>query len=265
MPQVLIAQLDSVWQDPSANIAAARHLLRAQTIEPGSLVVLPEMYATGFCPSARKLAEPIDGPAQQFLAEKAARTGAWVMGGVMVRPRPRKSSSKAYNEAIAFDPQCREVVRYRKMNLFPLAGEKEHISAGRKIATFPWQGFAVMPAICYDLRFPELFRAGVQAGANLFVVLANWPAARVEHWTTLLRARAIETQAYVLGVNRSGSDPHAQYPGASLVVDPRGQIMAQAGSEPCVLKASVELSHVESWRNEFPAWRQMQKPRPGSA
>ncbi|MCC7205378.1 MAG: hypothetical protein IT441_09890, partial [Phycisphaeraceae bacterium] len=196
-------------------------------------------------------------PAQQFMAEKAARTSSHVLGGAMCRPK--KKGSKAFNEAIGFDDQCREIVRYRKTHLFPLADEPKHLSAGRKIVTFEWQGFTVMPVICYDLRFPELFRAGLREGANLYVVLANWPASRAEHWTTLLRARAIENQAFVVGVNRCGRDPHAEYAGQSVVFDPRGRVVAQAGDKPGVLRATVALSDVAASRRDFPAWKQAMK------
>ncbi|MCC7408954.1 MAG: carbon-nitrogen family hydrolase [Phycisphaeraceae bacterium] len=258
MPEILIIQLDITWQDPMANIAQARRMIQAQSVEPGSLILLPEMYATGFCPAdAKKFAEPVGGRAQQFLAEKAARTASHVLGGVM--SRPRKSGGKAFNEAVGFDPQCREIVRYRKTHLFPLADEPKHLSAGRKIVTFDWQGFTVMPVICYDLRFPELFRAGLREGVNFFVVLANWPASRAEHWTTLLRARAIENQAFVVGVNRCGRDPHAEYAGQSVVFDPRGRVVAQADDKPSVLRATIAISDVEASRRDFPAWRQALK------
>jgi len=115
----------------------------------------------------------------------------------------------------------------------------------------------VAPFICYDLRFPELFRMAVRQGAQLYVVIANWPASRVHHWVTLLQARAIENQAYVVGVNRCGSDPKVAYAGRSLVVSPRGVILADAGGGERVLSAELDLAALQAYRAEFPVLQDM--------
>src|SRR5439155_1088670 len=112
--------------------------------------------------------------------------------------------------------------------------------------------FRVAPFVCYDLRFPEIFRAAMQRGANLMVIIANWPSPRVEHWITLLRARAIENQTYVMGVNRCGNDPYLPYPGRSLIVDPRGNILSDAGDSQIVITADIELATVTEYRRELP-------------
>ncbi|HSI35394.1 MAG TPA: nitrilase-related carbon-nitrogen hydrolase, partial [Tepidisphaeraceae bacterium] len=118
-----------------------------------------------------------------------------------------------------------------------------------------WAGLTVCPAVCYDLRFPEQFRAGVEAGAELFLVIANWPIKRENHWLTLLAARAIENQAYVLGVNRAGTDPTFTYGGRSILVDPHGVTRADAGIAESVLTADVDPTLVRQWRTDFPALR----------
>jgi len=123
---------------------------------------------------------------------------------------------------------------------------------GRGVATFDWAGLRVAPLICYDLRFPEPFRAATRAGAEVFIVLAAWPDARIEHWLTLLRARAIENQAYVIGVNRTGHEPHYQYSGRSLVADPYGTILADAGEAEGILTATLTAQTVRQWRERFP-------------
>jgi predicted amidohydrolase len=115
--------------------------------------------------------------------------------------------------------------------------------------------FAVAPFICYDLRFPELFRAALDHGADLMVVIANWPIARVDHWTTLLKARAIENQCYVLGVNRCGHDPSFIYPGKSAVFDPQGRCLAEAGAAAEIISATLDANLVRDWRRAFPALR----------
>jgi predicted amidohydrolase len=117
----------------------------------------------------------------------------------------------------------------------------------------------VCPFICYDLRFPELFRQGARHGAELFVVIANWPSMREDHWVTLLRARAIENQAYVAAANRCGKDPWLPYPGRSLIVDPHGAVLIDAGPAETAISADIDPANVRSWRNEFPILRDMRE------
>ena len=124
---------------------------------------------------------------------------------------------------------------------------------GDAVATFPWADTTVAPAICYDLRFPELFRAAVGQGAQVLAVIANWPAVRQAHWTALLAARAIENQCYVVGCNRAGDDPANHYAGGSIVIDPRGNVVAGAGAAPCVLQAALDLPALRAYRQNFPA------------
>jgi predicted amidohydrolase len=207
------------------------------------------MFATGFSMDVARIAEPADGPTHRFLADRARAHQACVVGGLVTPAR----DGKGRNEAVVFDPAGRELARYAKLRPFSLGGESAHFLAGEQPVVFDWGGFRIAPFICYDLRFPELFRAAVRQGADLFVVIANWPAVRAEHWSTLLRARAVENQAYVVGVNRCGRDPQHEYAGGSLIVDPTGQVLATAASEPCVLTAELHVEIVRGWRHTFPA------------
>ncbi len=118
------------------------------------------------------------------------------------------------------------------MQPFRPGGESDHYAAGDDVVLFQWDRFTVCTLICYDLRFPEIFRRAVRRGANLFIVMANWPQTRISHWTALLKARAIENQAYVAGVNRIGKDPMHAYSGGSLIIDPRGEVLADAAHLP---------------------------------
>ena len=126
---------------------------------------------------------------------------------------------------------------------------------GDRVVTFRWHDVTVTPVICYDLRFPETFRTGVERGAELFVVIANWPGERHLHWTTLLRARAIETQAYVVGANRCGADPNTSYAGGSVIIDPWGNILADAGAGEAVINAELDHEAQVRYRATFPALR----------
>jgi predicted amidohydrolase len=204
--QIVACQLDIAWEDKPANFARVRELLSAATLEPGALVVLPEMFATGFSMHVGTIAEPEDGPTHAFLAGLAKDLQAYVVGGVVTRA----ADGRGRNEAAVFGPTGAVAARYAKMQPFSLAGETTHYEAGPAVVTFPWHEFTASPFVCYDLRFPELFRRAVRQGAELLVVIANWPLARDAHWLALLRARAIENQCYVVGVNRAGDDPHVR-------------------------------------------------------
>ena len=244
-------QLDSVWEQPRANFEKVERLLAASPPDAGSLVVLPEMFSTGFSLDLSKTAQSGTGETEEFLGDLARRHGCAVVGGVVNASGP----GSGRNEAVAFAPDGRLLARYVKQRPFSGAGENAVHERGTETVIFSWGGFTVAPFVCYDLRFPELFRDAVQRGADLLIVIAAWPVKRIEHWLTLLRARAIENQAWVVGVNRCGREPDFIYNGRSVVVDPHGAIVADAGDVEKVLAASVDAETVRAWRAEFPALR----------
>lgn len=251
--QVIACQLDIAWEDKQANHQRARAMLSAAAVKPGALVVLPEMFATGFSMHVKTIAEAQDGATHVFLAELARELKSIVIGGVVTRA----SDGRGRNEAVVFGPEGRELARYAKMQPFSLAGETKHYEAGAGVVSFRWDEFSVAPFVCYDLRFPELFRQAVRGGAEVMVVIANWPLPREAHWLALLRARAIENQCYVVGVNRAGVDPHIRYGGHSLIVGPNGETVAQAGDGPEVLSAEIDRAPLVAYRREFPALADM--------
>jgi predicted amidohydrolase len=246
-------QLDLVWEDRAANFAAVEAALAAAAprLAPGSLLVLPEMFSSGFSMNVSRAADTSAAETEIFLAALARAHQIYVLGG-LARQLPDGSGA---NEACAFSPHGNLLARYRKIHSFSPAGEAGAFTAGREIVTFPWNGFTVAPVICYDLRFPELFRAATAAGADLFCVIANWPDLRQQHKTILLRARAIENQAFVLGLNRCGTDPHFSYAGASALIGPQGEILTEAGSTPTLLRATLSPDTTAAWRTAFPALR----------
>jgi len=246
---LIAVQFDVAWEDKPANCARVRRLLAAAEIRPGSLIVLPEMFAAGFSMNVAGVGEEAGGPTETFLGELAAEHKSCVLGGVVTRA----AGGRGRNEAVAFGAHGREAARYCKLHPFGCAGESDHYVAGDELVTFEWAGFTVAPLICYDLRFPETFRGAVDRGANLFAVIANWPSPRQEHWSTLLAARAIENQAYVVGVNRCGADPNCTYAGGSVIFDPRGDPVAAASGEECLVTASPDLPALDVYRREFPA------------
>lgn len=247
--RVIACQLDIAWEDKPANFAKVERLLAAAAPSPGALVVLPEMFATGFSMNVSRIAEPERGETHAFLARLAQHGQCFVIGGVATQA----SQDKARNEALVFNPQGLEIARYVKQQPFTLGGERDHYEAGTRHVIVPCGEFALAPFICYDLRFPELFRPAVHAGAQVLVVIANWPRPRDAHWLALLRARAIENQAYVIGVNRAGNDPRLVYRGQSLIVDPHGNTLASAEEQECLISAELDLKELVDYRRKFPA------------
>jgi predicted amidohydrolase len=250
---VLAIQIDIAWEDPPKNFARVEAMLEEAAVPKNAIVVLPEMFATGFSMNVDAIAEKDEGPTAQFLAQTAVRYEACVVGGVVTRA----ADGRGRNEAFVFGPDGARMTRYQKIHPFSFANEDDHFEAGTDVVTFTWQGFTVAPFICYDLRFPEAFRRAVRVGADLFLVIANWPASRSVHWDTLLRARAIENQAYVVGVNRCGADPKLAYAGGSRIVDPRGETLVEANGTPTLLRATLNLDELQAYRAEFPALNDM--------
>lgn len=250
--KVHLIQFDIIWEDRVANHALVKKLLAQSPPEEGALLVLPEMFSSGFSMTAEKTVQGDSREDETFLAELAAGCEGLALGGVV---SPTGKDGRARNEAVAVDAEGRVLARYGKQQLFTPDGEDGAYEAGNQAVVFSWQGVALAPLVCYDLRFPEHFRRAADLGAQVLVVIASWPSRRQLHWELLLRARAIENQAYAIGVNRCGRDPNGVYAGGSMVVDPRGRVMAMAGSDACVLSAELDLEDLALYRKEFPALR----------
>jgi len=237
-------QLDIVWETPAENFCRAETLAAQAAGEHARLVVLPEMFATGFSMRAEvtvSFAVEVRG----FLADLAARHQVWVIGGFAEHGDQRPA-----NACGVFDPAGKEVLHYRKIHPFSAAGELKHYEAGKDIGTVEIDGVRVTPLICYDLRFPELFRL-TAATTDLFVVIANWPTRRAYAWRTLLAARAIEDQAWVLGVNRVGDATGYPHRGDTSLVDPWGKVVATLAEAPGVVTGEVDAEIVREAREGF--------------
>ena len=245
--QLVGIQLDIVWEDREANFQRVRSLLERNPPQRGALVALPEMFDSGFSMNVAKIADD-DRKTEQFLRDTARQFGVFLVGGLATRG----PDGRGRNDAVIALPTGESVARYCKLHPYSPGKEKQYYTAGDAIVTFDWSGVTVVPQICYDLRFPESFRRAARRGAQVIVVIANWPTPRVEHWVTLLRARAIENQSYVLGVNRCGNDPYLAYPGRSLVVDFRGNVLADAGDREVVITADIDPAAQAAYRKELP-------------
>lgn len=248
---VHLIQINSVWEDRAANHAKARQLIASASPQPGSLIILPETFSTGFSMNLSVTAEPTNGPTEQFLREMAVLYQSCVIGGVVTSTE----DGRGMNQALALSPDGSVLARYTKNYPFSLGGEDQAHTAGTDVSLFEWQGLRIAPLICYDLRFPELARTAIRAEAEVLVYIAAWPVKRIQHWITLLQARAIENLAYVIGVNRCGTDPEFTYTGRSLVVDPHGLVIADAAEQERVISARIEPAVLRDWRSQFPALR----------
>ncbi|MCB1037362.1 MAG: carbon-nitrogen family hydrolase, partial [Acidobacteria bacterium] len=245
--EIAAVQLDIAWEDPPANFRRVETLAERAAQSGARLVALPEMFATGFSMDAEKVSRHGD-TTREFLADLARRLQIWVLGGYA--ERPSGSSPRPSNACSLMDPSGHESLRYHKIHPFSLAGEHRHFEGGTSLATAEVEGVRVTPLICYDLRFPEPFRAAA-ARTDLFVVVANWPDPRINAWSTLLEARAIENQAFVLGVNRVGEADGLAHSGRSALIDPLGRPLATVSGQEAVLRGSVEAEEVARVRERF--------------
>lgn len=247
--QIVAVQLDMVWQDKPANHAKVDALLESASVQKDALVVLPEMFDTGFSMQLDATAQTDARESELFLKSIAEKYDCTVMAGV-VGPIV---DGQATNEAVAFKNDGTELVRYLKMQPFTPSGEHVKYRMGDGHCCFEWQGATISPFVCYDLRFPEVFRPAAIAGAELIVVMACWPEVRSEHWVRLLQARAIENQAFVVGVNRCGSDPSLNYDGRSVAFDPQGGFLFELDATEQTCSVEIDITIARQWREQFPA------------
>jgi omega-amidase len=249
--------MDIAWHDKEANFAKVERLLDSCRVNESDLVLLPEMFDTGFSMQTDQTADA-DGRTLAFLQRLAQDLGVYVQGGRTIHPC---HCTLASNVMTTVDPEGRGLVNYAKMRLFPLGTEPTKIAAGERVTTWTWRptnpddSLRVSPLICYDLRFPELFREGLAMGAECFALGACWLEGRHAHWRPLLVARAIENQAFVLAVNRVGRDPHSGYLGGSIALGPMGEVLGELADQEGVLSVEIRPEALREWRERFPAWK----------
>jgi len=244
--RIALLQSDIAWEDVAENHRRAARLLSEAAAGAARLAILPEMFSTGFSMDARRIAQPPGGPSESFLREQASSLALWILASI-----PEAGEPSPRNMALLVSPSG-SVVRYAKIHPFSFAGEHKHYAAGDRVVTAEVEGVRVTPFVCYDLRFPEPFRAAA-ADTDLFAVVANWPDERREHWRTLLRARAIENQAYLAGVNRVGDGGRLHYAGDSAAISPLGETLAEGNDGEVVLFSEIDVAAVGKLRARFPA------------
>jgi predicted amidohydrolase len=245
--RVAAIQHDIVWEDRAATLARVGPMVESAAASGARLVLLTEMFSVGFSMAADRISEDADGPSTAFLLKHAEASGAWVGASV---PARLPSASRPSNVFTLAAPNG-DVHRYAKVHPFSYAGEHEHYEAGTEVMTVEIDGVRVTPFVCYDLRFADGFwDAGPTT--DVFVVVANWPSVRRHHWTTLLRARAIENQAFVVGVNRVGDGDGLEHAGDSQIIDPMGEVLVSAAGVETILVADLDPALVTETRARFP-------------
>ena len=245
--RVAAIQHDIAWEDGPTTLARLEPQLRAAAGAGARLAVLTEMFPTGFSMEPERIAEPEGGPSTEWVRTQAAELGVWVAGSVPIRPG---GGGRPVNRLLIGGPGG-ELHHYDKIHPFTYSGEHEHYAAGTRRITVDVDGVRVTPFVCYDLRFADEFWAEAQ-GTDCYVVVANWPAARRAHWQALLVARAIENQAYVVGVNRVGEGGGLAYAGDSRIIDPLGEILAGGAGGETILLAEVDPAVVAGTRKRYP-------------
>lgn len=251
---VTLIQTELVWEDINANLERFEKLIDVID-DQTHLIVLPEMFSTGFSMNAENLAESMQGSAVRWLRKKAREKKADIAGSVIIA-----EDNNFYNRLCWVRPDG-ELMTYDKRHLFRYAGEEKVYTAGERNILVELNGWKIRPFVCYDLRFPAWTRnSGNRYDLALFI--ANWPAKRAAHWKILLQARAIENQAYVIGLNRIGTDGNGLYhSGDSSVIDPTGNIMFRNGHAACTYTVRLNYRFLQEYRTIFPAWKDADQPQ----
>lgn len=245
--RVALVQHDIVWEDPDSNHRRLEPRIAAAAAGGATLVLLSEMFATGFSMESDRIAQTDDGPTMEFLRSTARARRIW-LGGSLARSGER--GAPPTNAFVLAGPGG-ELVRYDKLHPFSYGGEDVAYSAGSESVTVTVGELRVSLFVCYDLRFANRFWS-LAPETDCYLVVANWPASRRAHWRSLLMARAIENQAYVVGVNRVGEGGGLTYLGDSAVVDPMGEVLVAAAGVETTLDVEIDPAEVERTRARFP-------------
>lgn len=241
---VTIVQYNIEWENKPANFRKIEKLLNP--IGTTDLIVLPEMFSTGFSMNVSEMAEPMDGPSVNWMKQLAAEKNAAVCGSLITE------DTHGYHNRIIFAPPKGEIYQYDKRHLFTMGNEQNHYSPGRERLIVEFRGFRILPLVCYDLRFPVWSRN--RNDFDLMVYVANWPAPRKKAWKTLLKARAIENQSYLVAANRIGADANGiKYAGGTYAIDAKGKIINKLpDNKEGVVSEKFSLESLQKFRQRFP-------------
>lgn len=244
--KIALLQYAPVWENKEENKKKILDLINSSNQE-FDLLILPEMTLTGFSMKAFELAETIKGDSFRFFSKIAVEKSIDVFAGII-----EKSKQRPFNTLIHINKNGELEKLYRKIHPFSYANEHKYFSAGKRPAITKVKNFKIGLSICYDLRFPELYRKYAKKKVHLIVDIANWPDTRIEHWRVLLKARAIENQCYVAGVNRVGKDVKLNYNGYSSIFDPMGKEIISKVDEEGIIVSEIDKNYLNEVRSKLP-------------
>jgi omega-amidase len=243
--KISIVQTNICWEDKTANLSHIEELL--SEITSSDLIVLPELFSTGFSMSVENLSEPMNLHTTKWMQQLAQQKKSIITGSIII-----KDAGKYYNRLLWVQPDG-VINTYDKKHLFRMGEENTYFTPGIKKSFFKYNSRSFVPFICYDLRFPVWMRNNGN-DCDCIVVVANWPASRSNAWRTLLTARAIENQCFVIGVNRVGIDANnLVYSGDSLIIDPKGELIIDAKDNEGVFSTVLKMDELDQFREKFPA------------
>ncbi|MGB7605082.1 MAG: carbon-nitrogen family hydrolase [Lutisporaceae bacterium] len=239
--KVSLLQMNIIPGKPETNrekaIEMINQALKVKT-KP-DILILPEMWTTAYqLGDIARICDQEGMPTNELIAAKAKEGRVNIVAGSYASMQDRK----VFNTAYVFDRRGNNIAKYQKIHLFKLMDEHRYIESGKELCTFKLDGIKCGIIICYDLRFPELSRKLALEGIKILFVPAQWPAARLAHWVTLLKARAIENQIFIIAVNRAGESQEDEFLGGSMVISPWGEVIAKAGYKEQIIKAEIDLS-----------------------
>ncbi len=244
--KISLFQYSPEWENVEENISIIESTI-TRKISDEDIIIFPEMTLTGFTMESKKFAEEIDGTGTKYFISLSQRLKKHLFVGII-----EKDGENIYNSLVHFDSNGLIRARYRKIHPFSYAKEDESYSAGKETVTTNIEKIKIGLTICYDLRFPELYRLYGKDRNEIIINIANWPIKRIVHWKHLLKSRAIENQCYMIGVNRIGSDPFNVYSGCSAIFDPMGEEVLVCPNEEGIFSAEIDLSKVEEVREKLP-------------
>jgi predicted amidohydrolase len=241
-----LVQYHPVWENKESSKSKIVNLLKRMSTDL-DLLIFPELTLTGFTMRSKRFSEKEGGESTVFFASLAAQYATHIFFGYI-----EEDEGVYFNTLTHLAPDKRQICKYRKIHPFSYTGENRHYASGKlpKITTI--EGLSIGLSICYDLRFPELFRYYAKKKVDMIIDIANWPVDRIDHWYSLLKARAIENQCYMIGVNRVGSDKSIDYPGWTSVFHPFGQELLCCKNEESVNSIDIEKSEVTKTRHKYP-------------
>lgn len=249
--KILLIQPDIIWESPLKNIEKYNKLIDSALSDP-ELILLPEMFTTGFSMNTEKLALPANNDIINWMKDKAKLLNTTIAGSLIINDQ-----GSFYNR-LYFVNSKGIIEYYDKRHMFRMGGEGEYYRAGFRRPVFSLNGWRILGLVCYDLRFPVWSRNREEY--DLLIYVANWPAARSDVWNTLLRARAIENQSWVIGLNRVGIDgEEIEYIGESQVIDPKGMVINKLEDREKILETEISLDELNKFRKKFPAWKDRDK------